>query len=92
MCVRLLSSPSLSTLTATRRDAWRSVSFKRSLELVDYDLKAWRELAEQRKENAEGFELLDKYGGFGLLEGCFRRDPNKRISAAAAAGSGFCRA
>lgn len=66
------------------------VNFKKSLASQGYDLKKWRELAELRKENEEGFEILDKYGGFGLLEQCFREEPKKRISSAAAARSGFC--
>ena len=32
----------------------------------------WRAAAELRKENEEGFELLDKYGGFELLQACFK--------------------
>ena len=66
--------------------------FKKTLAACDYDLDRWREAAEQRRENAEGFALLDKHGGMPLLKGCLRRDPNQRISAAAAAASGFCRA
>lgn len=68
------------------------VGFKKSLDAVDYDLDAWRAAAENRKENAEGFAILDKYGGFQLLKGCLKRDPSQRISSAAAASSGFCRA
>jgi len=64
--------------------------FKRSLAACDYDLRAWRELAEQRKENAEGFAILDAHGGMSLLEGCLREKPGSRLSAAAAARSGFC--
>jgi len=64
--------------------------FKQSIKALGYDLKAWRAAAEQRKDNAVGFEILDKYGGMALLEGCLREDPNRRISAAAAARSRFC--
>jgi hypothetical protein len=64
--------------------------FKQSIKALGYDLKAWRAAAEQRKDNAVGFETLDKYGGMALLEGCLREDPNRRISAAAAARSRFC--
>ena len=60
--------------------------------LADADLDRWREAAENRPENAEGFAILDKYGGFDLLKGCLKLDPNQRISAASAAASGFCRA
>ena len=76
---------------AYRKDA-DIVSFKKTLASLDYDLAAWRERAELRKENEAGFALLDKYGGFKLLQGCFKRDPNQRLSAAAAARSGWCRA
>jgi len=68
------------------------VGFKKSLALVDYDLAEWRSNAELRKENEEGFAILDAYGGFELLERCLRQEPQRRISAAAAASSRFCRA
>ena len=39
----------------------------------------------------DGFAILEKHGGWKLLEGCLKEKPSQRISAAAAASSGFCR-
>jgi len=66
--------------------------FKRDLAAYDWDLRDWRDSVEGSAGFEEGFEILDKYGGFKLLQGCLRRTPSSRISASAAAGSGFCRA
>ena len=65
--------------------------FKRLLEAADWDLGAWRESVEGANGFREGLDLLDQYGGFKLLQGCFQRNPSSRPSAAAAASSGFCR-
>ena len=65
--------------------------FKRSLLLQDWNLRAWREAVEGQPSYDDGFAILDKYGGFGVLEGCLRRDPSRRITCEAAASSGFCR-
>ena len=64
--------------------------FKSALEDYDYDLKVWRESLEGDKAYQPGFELLDKYGGWPMLQGCLRANPGSRISAAKAAASGFC--
>lgn len=94
-CVRRLGGsrcvPSWTVHAAYRSDSG-IVGFKKSLALVDYDLAEWRSNAELRKENEEGFAILDAYGGFELLERCLRQEPQRRISAAAAASSRFCRA
>jgi len=66
--------------------------FKRDLANLDFDLQAWRETVEDVKGFTEGFEILDKYGGFKLLQGCLKEKPSQRISSSAAAASGFCRA
>ena len=73
------------------RSAKGIAAFKKSLDLQDWQLKKWREAVEGNPGYAEGFEILDAAGGFGLLEACLRRDPNRRISSAAAARHGFCR-
>jgi len=65
--------------------------FKKMLEACDWDLREWRTTVEDVAGYQDGFEILDKYGGFGLLTGCLKQEPSKRISAAGAAGSGFCR-
>ena len=65
--------------------------FKRSLGNQDYDLRKWRETVEGNSGFEEGLRLLDDYGGFSLLEACFRKNPNLRISSEAAASSRFCR-
>ena len=62
-------------------------NFKVFLRNEDYDLRAWRDSVEGVKGFEEGVEILDKYGGWKLLEGCLRESPSKRISASAAAGS-----
>ena len=46
-------------------------------QVVDYD-------------SATGFRILDRHGGFSLLEGCLQQRPHSRISSAAAARSRFC--
>ena len=66
--------------------------FKTALDSCGYDLKEWRDSMEGVRGYEEGFELLDAYDGWSLLQGCFKRQPGQRISAAAAASSGFCRA
>ena len=66
--------------------------FKAALEEYDYDLKAWRASLEGVQAYEPGFKLLDTYGGWSMLQGCLRADPSARISASAAASSGFCRA
>ena len=65
--------------------------FKMALDGCGYDLKEWRESLEGVRGYEEGFELLDAHGGWSLLQGCLKRQPSQRISAAAAASSGFCR-
>jgi len=64
---------------------------KTALERVGYDLRAWRETVEGKAGYEDGIAILDKHGGWALLEGCLREEPGKRISSAAAASSGFCR-
>ena len=64
---------------------------KAALLREDYDLKAWRATVEGKAGYEDGIAILDKHGGWALLEGCLREDPGRRISSAAAASSGFCR-
>ena len=66
-------------------------SFKQALAREDYNLRAWRESVEGQSGYDEGIEILDRSGGWSLLEGCFREKPAARISSSAAASSGFCR-
>ena len=65
--------------------------FKDQLAGVGYDLEAWRQSSEGVRTFEPGFKFLDESGGWKLLKECLREDPKKRISAAAAASSGFCR-
>ena len=64
--------------------------FRKDLKDYDYDLRAWRASVEESASFADGFEILDRSGGFALLEGCLRRNPWRRISSSAAAASRFC--
>jgi len=73
---------------------WSGIGAKKlktALERVGYDLRAWRETVEGKAGYEDGIAILDKHGGWALLEGCLREEPGKRISSAAAASSGFCR-
>eukprot|EP00966_Prymnesium_polylepis_P056916 1317742-Prymnesium_polylepis.1 len=74
------------------RSASAIKNFKKALYAEDYDLSAWREKATGFRGYEDGIEILDTYGGWKLLEGCLREEPGERISASAAAASGFCRA
>ena len=64
--------------------------FKRNLALQGFDMRKWRRSVEGTGGFDEGLKILDDYGGFSLLEGCFKRNANARISSAQAASSRFC--
>ena len=64
--------------------------FQRALRLNDYSLSKWRRSVEHIPAYATGFRILDRHGGFSLLEGCLQQRPHSRISSAAAARSRFC--
>lgn len=79
-----MAFPPLRTDVAIKR-------FKDQLSGFDYDLDAWRATVEGRGEYAVGFAVLDRDGGWKLLQDCLREKPQARISSAAAASSSFCR-
>ena len=66
--------------------------FKAQIAGLEYDLDAWRDSSSRVRAYDAGFDLLDQHGGWTLLKDCLRREPKRRISAAAAAASRFCRA
>lgn len=66
--------------------------FKQSLRGSGWNLREWRQAVEGDRSFEDGFKVLDRNGGMALLEGCLREDPKRRITSAAAASSGFCRA
>ena len=65
--------------------------FKTNLDTFGYDLEAWRESLKGVREYEPGFAVLDEHDGWSVLRGCLCEEPKRRITAAKAASSRFCR-